>query len=548
MSMRSLMASAAGAVILALSAGLDPLQAQGSPAEQQFVNQVAAENLMEVRLAQAAQQRATNPSVKQFAQRMVIDHTSMQKQWMAAAKKNGIDFRAEMSARHRQQAEQLRTLTGAAFDQTYMGLMVQNHQENVTTFQAQRNAGHSADVRQLIEVALPTLQEHLRTAQQIAGQVGGSVATNTGGQPVPTQPGRPAIPPVGQTPPRAPGGQTQPAPQPAPQPAQAQTVRADSLFIGEVNTSNNLELRLARIAENRASADVVKRFAQKMITDHTSMQRDWASVLARSGAGTRAANDPQMQGQVSRLQGLSGTDFDWAYMATMVANHREAVNQFQTARRTAQSSEVRELVARSLPFLQEHLTVAQQVASQVGSDTTIATISGDTDSGDTDRGRTGNINKDRKYIVNVDNHHMMEIRLGQIAEERGRDESVKEFGRRMARDHTELRKQWLTMISNSGMKFKSGMGPKHREKLDYLQQFSGREFDREYMTLMTKHHRGYVSYFSKEGRAANYSGVRRAVNRAIPMLQQHFQLAKRIGGRVGADTITVKVGPLSIER
>jgi putative membrane protein len=492
-------------------------------------------------MGQAAQQRATNPSVKQFAQRMVIDHTSMQKQWMAVAKKNDIDFKAEMSARHLQQAEQLRTLTGAAFDQTYMGLMVQNHQENVSTFQAQRNAGHSADVRQLIDVALPTLQEHLSTAQQIAGQVGGGVAANTGGQPVPTQPGQtPTTPPVGQNPTTPPVGQTQPG--------QAQNVRADSLFIGEVNTSNNLELRLARIAENKASADVVKRFAQKMITDHTSMQRDWASVFALSGARTRAANDPQMQGQVSRLQGLSGTDFDWAYMATMVANHREAVNQFQTARRTAQSSEVRQLVARSLPYLQEHLTVAQQVASQVGSDTTIATISDDTDTGDTDRRRTGNINKDRAYVVNVDNHHMMEIRLGQMAEERGRDDSVKEFGRRMARDHTELRKHWLTMISNSGMKYKSGMGPKHREKLDYLQQFSGREFDREYMTLMTKHHRGYVSYFSKEGRAANYSGVRRAVNRAIPMLQQHFQLAKRIGGRVGADTITVKVGPLSIER
>jgi putative membrane protein len=540
MSMRSLMASAAGGMVLALSAGINPLQAQGSQTEQ-FVNQVAAENLMEVRLGQAAQQRATNPSVKQFAQRMVIDHTSMQKQWMAVAKKNDIDFKAEMSARHLQQAEQLRTLTGAAFDQTYMGLMVQNHQENVSTFQAQRNAGHSADVRQLIDVALPTLQEHLSTAQQIAGQVGGGVATNTGGQPVPTQPGQPpTTPPVGQNPTTPPVGQTQPG--------QAQNVRADSLFIGEVNTSNNLELRLSRIAENRASADVVKRFAQKMITDHTSMQREWESVFARSGARTRAANDPQMQGQVSRLQGLSGTDFDWAYMATMVANHREAVNQFQTARRTAQSSEVRELVARSLPYLQEHLTVAQQVAGQVGSDTTIATISDNTDTVDTDRGRTGNINKDRKYIVNVDNHHMMEIRLGQMAEERGRDESVKEFGRRMARDHTELRKQWLTMISNSGMKYKSGMGPKHREKLDYLQQFSGREFDREYMTLMTKHHRGYVSYFSKEGRAANYAGVRRAVNRAIPMLQQHFQLAKRIGGRVGADTITVKVGPLSIER
>src|SRR5918999_4665979 len=49
MSMRSLMASAAGGMVLALSAGLNPLQAQGSQTEQQFVNQVAAENLMEVR-------------------------------------------------------------------------------------------------------------------------------------------------------------------------------------------------------------------------------------------------------------------------------------------------------------------------------------------------------------------------------------------------------------------------------------------------------------------------------------------------------------------
>ena len=52
-----------------------------------------------------------------------------------------------------------------------MGLMVQNHQENLSTFQAQRNAPHSADVRQLIEAALPALQAHLSTAQQINGQV-----------------------------------------------------------------------------------------------------------------------------------------------------------------------------------------------------------------------------------------------------------------------------------------------------------------------------------------------------------------------------------------
>ena len=534
MSMRSLMAHAAGGMVLALGAGLNPLQAQGSQTEQ-FVNQVAAENLMEVRLGQAAQQRAVNPSVKQFAQRMVIDHTSMQKQWMAAAKKNGIDFKAEMSSRHLQQSEQLRTLTGTAFDQAYMGLMIQNHQENVSTFQAQRNAGHPGDIRQLIDVGLPMLQEHLSTAQQINSQVGGGVATNTGGQ-TPTQPGQtPTTPPVGQTPTTPPVSQTPPT-----QPNQAQNVRADSLFIGEVLTSNDVELRLARLAQNKGSADAVKRFAQKMLTDHTSMQGQWANVSARSGARISAAADPQMQGQISRLERLSGSDFDRAYMTAMVQNHQEAVKAFDTRGRMTQSAEVRALVARSLPSLQEHLTLARQVAVQVGSDTTAATIAGNTNSG-----KSADISKDRKFVRDIDADHNLEIRLGQLAEKRARDASVKQFGRRMVDDHTDLKEQWGTMISNSGMKFKSGMGPRHKSKLDRLEKLSGREFDREYMTLVAQNHQDYLNYLRKEGRAAKSAPVRELVNRHIPMLELHIQQAKQIGVRVGADTVTTKIGKIS---
>jgi putative membrane protein len=266
---------------------------------------------------------------------MIIDHTSMQKQWIAAAKKNGLDGKAEMSARHRQQAEQLSSAPGLEFDRVYMGLMVQDHQENVNTFQAQRNAVHPADIRQLIDVGLPTLQEHLTTAQQINTQVGGGVATNTGGQ-IPTQPGQtPTTPPVGQTPTTPTAGQT----------ATQANVRADSLFIGEVNTSNDVELRLARLAQNNASADAVKRFAQRMVTDHSSMQREWANVTAQSGARVSAATNPQMQGQISRLERLSGSEFDRAYMTAMVQNHQQAVNTFDTKGRMTQSAEVRTLAA-----------------------------------------------------------------------------------------------------------------------------------------------------------------------------------------------------------
>jgi putative membrane protein len=276
-----------------------------------------------------------------------------------------------------------------------------------------------------------------------------------------------------------------------------------------------------------------------METDHNSMQREWASVSAQSGARVTATS-PQMQGQVSRLERLSGSDFDRAYMTAMVQNHQQAVNTFDTRGRMAQSLEVRQLVARTLPLLQEHLTLARQVAGQVGSDTTTATIAGMTN-----KGKSADISKDRKFVRDVDADHNLEIKLGQLAEKRARDESVKQFGRRMVSDHTGLKERWTTMISNSGMKFKSGMGPRHKSKLDRLEKLSGREFDREYMTLVAQNHQDYLNYFRKEGRAAKSAPVRQLVNRDIPMLEQHIQQAKQIGVRVGADTITTRVGRIS---
>jgi putative membrane protein len=45
-----------------------------------FMQEVASANLMEVRLGELAQQRALTPAVKQFGQRMVSDHSSLQSQ------------------------------------------------------------------------------------------------------------------------------------------------------------------------------------------------------------------------------------------------------------------------------------------------------------------------------------------------------------------------------------------------------------------------------------------------------------------------------------
>jgi predicted outer membrane protein len=297
------------------------------------------------------------------------------------------------------------------------------------------------------------------------------------------------------------------------------------------------------MAQSKAREPLVKSFADRMVTDHSRMQREWTDLSSRNGVRFYGNLSAQHQEQINRLGRLSGTEFDRAYMTAMTQNHRDNVNTFQNTRRTTQSAELRQLLDRSLPTLSEHLALAREVSGRVGAaaPSPVATTA--------DQGKHGNVKADAKFIRNIDADHYLEIRLGRLAERRAQDASVRRFGRQMAEDHTSLQAQWSSMAATNGMKFKSGMGPRHTSKLTRLEKLSGREFDREYMTLVLQNNQDYLDYFRKEGRAANSEPVRNLVDRGIPVLEQHLREGKQIGARVGADTVTTdsRYGKISIK-
>ncbi|MDQ3223261.1 MAG: DUF4142 domain-containing protein, partial [Gemmatimonadota bacterium] len=259
------------------------------------------------------------------------------------------------------------------------------------------------------------------------------------------------------------------------------------------------------------------------------------------------------------------------------------VNSFQTRGRAAQSPAVQQLVTRGLPYLQEHLTLARQGASQVGADvsggvatgvdttsaipgapprTDTTTVVGrypqpnqpgenrrnDTDRQTTgrqteeERARQGNVNADAQFIRDVDASHFLQVRLGRLAKDKARNSEVKRFGEQMEKGHADFQKQWSKMASSNGMKHKSGMGPDHRANLERLEKLSGNAFDQAYMTFMIQSHNGYLNYWRREGRAARSAPVRQVVNRGLPTMQEHMDMAKRIGGRVGVDAKTALAG------
>jgi putative membrane protein len=186
-------------------------------------------------------------------------------------------------------------------------------------------------------------------------------------------------------------------------------------------------------------------------------------------------------------------------------------------------------------MLQQHLSLAVQVGNQVGADSTTVVAGPNPNTPDRGDRRNRNVREDAEFMRDVSADNTMMMQLGELAQNRARNEDVRNFARRVREDHSRLQEQWESMANKNGFPLKEGMGRRHREKVELLRDARGNNFDRTFMTLMVQQHSDEVSYWRKEGRASHSQPVRNLVDRGLPTLEQHFEQARQIARQIGVD-------------
>jgi putative membrane protein len=149
--------------------GLSALSASAalSAADRDFAQKAASGGLAEVQAAQLAEQRATSPQIKQFAQRMVTDHTAANTQLQQIAKQADIDLPSQPSGKDATEEQKLRGLNGTAFDQAYAQGQLRDHQETVELFKKEASSGEDPALKAFAQKTLPILQQHLQMAEAL---------------------------------------------------------------------------------------------------------------------------------------------------------------------------------------------------------------------------------------------------------------------------------------------------------------------------------------------------------------------------------------------
>jgi len=140
-------------------------------ADRDFVMQAEKDNVQERVLGRMAQEQSQNGDVKDYGKMLVKDHNDALQKLVDLMNKNGVPQPKNLPEERNAAIDKLHNLSGPAFDREFMAMMVQDHQKAVSNFQREESAAQNPDVRNYAKDVRPTLEKHLKDAQDIQSKL-----------------------------------------------------------------------------------------------------------------------------------------------------------------------------------------------------------------------------------------------------------------------------------------------------------------------------------------------------------------------------------------
>lgn len=133
-----------------------------------FVERAKSGGMLEVELGRHALRHASDPRVREFAEKMVIDHAAAIEELEKVAARENLPLPETLMHEHAETADRITQLTGAALDRAYMKEMVEDHEGDIEDFRAHgRGQDDASAVARWAASQVPVLQEHLAHARHV---------------------------------------------------------------------------------------------------------------------------------------------------------------------------------------------------------------------------------------------------------------------------------------------------------------------------------------------------------------------------------------------
>ena len=132
------------------------------------------------------------------------------------------------------------------------------------------------------------------------------------------------------------------------------------------------------------------------------------------------------------------------------------------------------------------------------------------------------------FLTKAASGGMLEVQLGQLAQQKAASQRVKDFGLMMVRDHTKGNDELKTIAQQKGITIPQSLSNDAQKHYDELSKKSGKEFDKDYMGLMESDHKEDIEEFTDASKKLQDLAVKGFATQNIPMLQMHLDSVKAI--------------------
>jgi putative membrane protein len=143
----------------------------------------------------------------------------------------------------------------------------------------------------------------------------------------------------------------------------AKPSKSDVAFLKQAAENGHAEVESGKLALQKAADDAqVRRFAQMMVDDHQKSGEELKALATSKGVEVPAEPSMAQRARIKMLSTADGADFSRRYIEGMgVEAHKETIELFQKAAKGADSADVKAFATKTLPTLQKHMAMAQEL-------------------------------------------------------------------------------------------------------------------------------------------------------------------------------------------
>ena len=127
----------------------------------QFLNDVAASNMAEIKMSQLAQTKGNSQDVKDLGKMLETDHSAVLGEVRSFASNRSANLPAEEKPEAKDMHNTLNAKSGKEFDKDWCGHMIDMHQKSIAKFESAQNDLADADLKTWVSNTLPKLRTHL---------------------------------------------------------------------------------------------------------------------------------------------------------------------------------------------------------------------------------------------------------------------------------------------------------------------------------------------------------------------------------------------------